>query len=142
MATVSFSIVNPNEGSSWSGSFTVTNPTGSISYTRPVSASVSSTNFIVNQFDIFDEYVTWRSVDISGQTPGPPNFLNVYPTSGYSIDIWSPSLIIDIVTNRNWNYLNGRSYPLNPDKNTLIYNYDSVNPIYYSRGGNISFTIA
>jgi len=141
MATVTYNIV-ANEGNSWIGSFIVATPSNTIATQLPTSANSPLLNFNVAQFASFDEYCTWRSVNISSQPSGPPNFLNIYPTSGYSIDIWCPSLITDINSNRSWNFLNGKSYSLNPNKNTLIYNYDITNAVYYARGGNISFTVA
>lgn len=140
MATVAYNIV-ATEGDNWNGSFSVTNLSGSIALTRPISASASSVGFIVNQFVCFDEYATWRSVDISGQPSGPPNFLDTFPTTGYSVDIWCPSLITDIKSGVSWNFLKGKTYSLSENKNTLIYDYDTVNCVSYAKGGTITFTI-
>jgi len=141
MATVSFSIINPDEGSSWSGSFTVTSPSNAISIENPTSVNSTLLNFNVAQFAYFDEYATWRSINISSQPSGPPSFLNIYPTSGYSLDIWCPSLITNIVSGRSWNFLNGKTYNLNPSKNTLIYNYTNTNAVYWAKNGTITFTV-
>jgi hypothetical protein len=142
MATVSFSITNTDEGSNWSGSFTVTTPSSPIATQIPTSVNSTLLNFNVAQFASFNEYATWRSVNISSQPSGPPSFLNIYPTTGYSIDIWCPSLIIDIGANRSWNFLNGKTYSLNPNKNTLIYNYNNTTAVYYAKNGQITFSVA
>jgi hypothetical protein len=140
MATVAYNII-ATEGDNWNGSFSITNLSGTIALTRPISASVSPISFIVNQFAQFDEYITWRSVDISAEISGPPNFLDTFPTTGYSIDIWCPSLISDINSDKSWNFLDGKSYSLNPNKNTLIYDYDTMNAVYYAKGGTLTFSV-
>ena len=140
MATITYNIV-ASEGDSWTGSFSVINLSGTIALTRPISTSAPPVSFIVNQFVCFDEYATWRSVDISAEVSGPPNFLNTFPTTGYSIDIWCPPLISDIKSNVSWDFLDGKTYSLSPNKNTLIYDYDNVHCMCYAKGGTIEFTI-
>lgn len=140
MATVSYALISPN-GGDWSGSFTVTTPSNPIATELPTSSNSPLLNFNIAQFAVFNEYATWRSVDISSQPSGPPNYLNIYPTSGYSIDIWCPQLITDINANRTWNYLNGKMYVINQNKNTLIYDYNNSRAVYNVISGMISFQV-
>jgi hypothetical protein len=142
MATVNYKItgMSPED---WSGSFTVSNAANPIKTELPSLLSVvtPSFSFVPTQFAYFGDYVTWRSIDISGQPPGPPNFLNIYPRSGYSFDLWCPQFIADVNSNQTWNSLNTKIYNLNENKNTLIYNYDIPCPIKYITFGLIEFTV-
>lgn len=141
MATVSYTIsgaVNDN----WSGTFVVNNASNPIATEVPSNLTSPGFNFNPQEVAAYDLYVTWRSVNISGQPEGPPNFFNIYPTSGYSFDIWCPQLVTDVKANRTWNFLNGKTYALNANKNTLIYNYNVPCHVLYGIGGNIQFTVA
>jgi hypothetical protein len=141
MATVSYTIsgaINDN----WSGTFVVSNASSPIATGLPSDLTAPGFNFTPQEFAAYDLYVTWRSVDISTQPSGPPSFLNIYPTSGYSFDLWCPQLVTDAKANRTWNFLNGKTYALNPNKNTVIYNYDLPCHVRYAIGGNIQFTVA
>ena len=140
MATVNYTITG-SSAENWSGSFTVSNAANPIKTQLPTSSNSAKRNFNVQQFATFNEYITWRSVNISAQPSGPPDFLDIYPRTGYSFDIWSPTLITDVNANRTWSYLNGKSYNLNVNKNTLIYDYANMNAVYYARGGSIAFTV-
>ena len=139
MATVNYT-VTASQGDTWSGSFTVTNTSNAVNTELPTAANSPNQNFTPSQFANLGTYVTWRSVDISGQTPGPPNFLDVYPTTGYSFDIWSADLITAINANNTWSFLIGKTYNLDATKNTLIYNYNQGDAVYFARGGTISFS--
>lgn len=145
MAIVNYTI-NTSTGDDWAGTFVVTTTTNSVQTELPTSITSTAQNFTPAQFAGYGgsgtEYVTWRSVDISGQVSGPPNYLNVYPTTGYSLDIWSGSFYTAVVTNSStWDNLNGQTYNLSTTKNTLLYDYTNLRVIYYGVGGTISFTI-
>lgn len=140
MALVSYQITNGIAGDAWSGSFTVTNPANPIKTELPTSISSPNVTFTPTQFALFGDYVTWRSVDISGQPPGPPNFLNIYPRTGYSFDIWSPTLVTSINANATWQSLNLGIFSLIV-KNTVIYNYDIPDALHYTVAGILEFTV-
>jgi len=79
-----------------------------------------------------NEYLSWRT-DNSGSQ---------YLTSGYSFDVWSPSLYVDIIgNNRTWAGLESQTpYTLNTNKHTLNYYYDGPTAVHWSKGGKIGFT--
>ena len=79
-----------------------------------------------------NEYLSWRT-DNSGSQ---------YLTSGYSFDVWSPSLYVDIIGNsRTWVGLEDDGpYTLNTNKHTLNYYYDGPTAAHWSKGGKIGFT--
>ena len=79
-----------------------------------------------------NEYLSWRT-DNSGSQ---------YLTSGYSFDVWSPSLYVDIIGNsRTWVGLEDDGpYTLNTNKHTLNYYYDGPTAVHWSKGGKIGFT--
>lgn len=87
-----------------------------------------------------NEYMSWRT-DNSGSQ---------YLTSGYSLDIWSPSsteaaptsFYSDIIdNNKTWTELEDDGpYPLNTNKHTLNYYYDGPTALHWSKGGKIGFT--
>ena len=87
-----------------------------------------------------NEYLSWRT-DNSGSQ---------YLTSGYSLDVWSPSsgeasttsLYTDIVSNdKSWGELQDDGpYTLNPEKYTINYYYDGPTAVHWSKGGKIGFT--
>jgi len=144
MADVQFS-VNYSSGGNWSGTFSVEDLNTQITSTLPL--SLTSDNITFSPLDFGHQstgttsYVTWRSVNISGNTPGPPSYLNIYPTTGYSFDIWSHDLYVDIESNSiTWNTIKGNTYNLNNSKNTLVYDYDGLRPIYFGTGGTIVFS--
>ena len=152
MATISYTI-NPSEGGSWGGTFTVDSTTNKVKDSNPTQFTINSPSLTFtptstyHQFaeypssDANSKYVTWRSVDISGQPPGAPNYLNVYPTTGYSFDIWSGDLYDAIVTSGGgvtWDLLG--TYNLSTTKTTLIYDYASRTAIKWGRGGTITFS--
>lgn len=137
--------VSYSEGQNWTGTFSVDSLSGQISSELPLSLITPNVEFspldFGHQSNGTTTYVTWRSVNISGNTPGPPLYLNIYPQSGYSFDIWSHDLYTDIEVNLiTWNDIKGNTYNLNASKNTLIYHYDGLRPIYFGTGGTISFT--
>lgn len=140
MAIIQYTI-SPDDGNTWSGTFEINNLSGQINTEIPVQITSPNGNFVPQQVANFGDYITWRSVDISGNPPGPPDFLDIYPRDGYSIDIWSQQLIADANANRNWNFLIGKSYVLNANKNTLIYSYNPPYPLHYGAGGLINFFV-
>ncbi len=79
-----------------------------------------------------NQYLSWRT-DNSGSQ---------YLTSGHSLDVWSPSLYEDIITdNKTWTELQEDGpYPLNTNKHTLNYYYDGPTAVHWSKGGKIGFT--
>lgn len=87
-----------------------------------------------------NEYLSWRT-DNSGSQ---------YLTSGYSLDVWSPSyteaaptsFYSDIIANnKTWGELQDDGpYPLNTEKYTLSYYYDGPTALHWSKGGKIGFT--
>lgn len=79
-----------------------------------------------------NEYLSWRT-DNSGSQ---------YLTSGYSLDVWSPSLYEDIIdNNKTWTELQDDGpYTLNTNKHTLNYYYDGPTAVHWSKGGKIGFT--
>ena len=79
-----------------------------------------------------NQYLSWRT-DNSGSQ---------YLTSGHSLDVWSPSLYEDIITdNKTWTELQDDGpYPLNTNKHTLNYYYDGPTAVHWSKGGKIGFT--
>lgn len=144
MADVQFSI-NYVSGENWSGTFSVSDLDTQINSTLPSSFSTDNISFSPLDFGYQSNasisYVSWRSVNISGNTPGPPLYLNIYPQSGYSFDVWSHDLYTDIESNLiTWNNIKGNTYNLNSSKITLVYNYDGLTPIYHGTGGTIVFS--
>jgi hypothetical protein len=144
MANVLFSI-NYNNGLDWTGTFSVSDLGNPISSALPLDIISTDVTFSPLDFGYQSNgtvsYVTWRSVNISGNTPGPPSYLNIYPTTGYSFDIWSHDLYLDIQVNLiTWNDILENTYSLNPSKNTLVYDYDQLRPIYFGNGGTITFS--
>lgn len=143
MATINYTI-NTSTGNDWSGTMVVTTTTSQVQNELPTSITSPDLNFTPAQFaalgPVGEEYVTWRSVDISGQPSSPPNYANIYPTTGISLDVWSPDLYTAIVTNSNtWDNLNGQTFNLSTTKNTLLYDYSNIRVVYYGSGGTISF---
>jgi hypothetical protein len=144
MADIQFS-VNYLSGEDWSGTFSVDNLNTQITSILPLSLTTNNITFFPLDFGSQNSgttsYVSWRSVNISENTPGPPLYLNIYPQSGYSFDVWSHDLYTDIEVNLiTWDSIRGNSYNLNSSKNTIIYDYDNLNPIYFGTGGTISFS--
>lgn len=144
MATVTFSISNVTQGSSWSGSFTVDDVQALVRNDIPTNITVSyngeSTSFTPTQTRLFfasnDSYTTWRTQTTSGQ----------YQTTGKSLDIWSVSLYNDIGPNDfKWTDVitNSQSnpYQLNSAKWTIGYDYDTPYSFAYSYGGTITFNL-
>ena len=79
------------------------------------------------------QYVTFRSTRPASQ----------YPTTGFSLDLWSSSLYTAIITNSNtWTNLNGTTYNLSTDKYSLIYSYSNLYAPIYSKGGTLTITVA
>ena len=142
MATVNYTI-STNVGNDWTGAFEVTTATNAINAELPTNLTSSlGSNFVPAQFASYDSnYITWRSVDISGQSSGPPNFLNIYPSSGYSLDIWSTDLRTFVDSGGTWSGLNAASYNLLTAKNTVHYDYATPNAEAFGSGGTISFTV-
>jgi len=142
MATVNYRI-NTTNGDVWTGSFAVTTENNSIRSELPTNlVSSLGSNFAPAQFsDYASNYITWRSVDISGQASGPPNFLNIYPTTGYSLDIWSSELRTFVDAGGTWAGLNGNDYVLLTAKNTVHYDYATPVAEAFGSGGTISFTV-
>lgn len=159
MALIYYNI-DPSEGGSWGGTFTVDSTANKVkdSNGKPTEFTITSPSLTFtpastyHQFagytssDANSKYVTWRSVDISGQPAGAPNYLNVYPTTGYSFDIWSGDLYDAITSGEGatWSFLenhpNGRTYDLSTTKTTLIYDYANRTAIKWGRGGTITFS--
>lgn len=146
MATVNINFRDNSNNSLFFAQFTVTTPTNQIKTELPTNFA-ASTSFDPAQFEMFNstdsnsKYVTWRSVDISDQLAGAPNYLNVYPTTGLSLDIWSSAFYSAIDSNTTWNGLNGQTYSLSPTKSTVFYNYNTRTAIHHQKGGNITFTV-
>lgn len=146
MATVNINFRDNSNNSLFSAQFTVTNPINQVKIELPTNF-LASTSFTPAQFQWFystdpnSRYVTWRSVNIFNQPAGPPNYLNVYPTTGLSLDIWSSAFYNAIAQNNyDWNDLNGQTYSLSPTKSTVFYNYSTRTAIHHQKGGNITFS--
>jgi hypothetical protein len=150
MATATFTVTGVTEGFNWTISFTnvaggtqVKEPT---QYNNTIGLNVIVPDFPslfnINSFDGYGgtgvEYVTWRSdVPQSGEP-----YFSQYPSTGWSVDIWSQTLYSNILTsNRTWTTLAG-VYPLSVDKWSLVYGYDNpqIGPKFYSKGGNLTVT--
>lgn len=139
MATVNYTITT-NVGQTWSGTFvgvTLGNPVNDpgnlpTSITADSGAiSFTPENFQLYPADADSNYVTWRDQPAVGQ----------YPTTGYSLDIWSDTLYVDIDGANTWNDLiSTGTYNLSPSKNTLIYNYDVPYAPHWGSGGTITFS--
>lgn len=143
-STINYTI-NTTNGFDWTGSFAIADNSLTISASLPTDLTSSlGSNFVPAQFAAYGgsgtEYITWRSVDISGLSSGPPAFLNIYPSSGYSLDIWSADLWTYVTGGGTWTGLNGASYNLSTTKNTIHYDYASPNAEAFGSGGTISFT--
>ena len=141
MATVYYSVNTLRD--SWTGNFTVNNPADLvINYdaSNPSNFTAGSLSFGVASFGIYpgdnnSDYVTWRSAI--------PADNGQYPSTGYSVDIWSSILYSDVVGGITWNGLMGRTaeyYTLNPNKWSLVYDYDVPNAVYYGYSGSITFS--
>ena len=152
MATANINFRDNSNNNLFSAQFIVTTPDNSVKTELPTNFSTTP-SFAPAQFAMFNstdsnsKYVTWRSVDISGQPAGAPNYLNVYPTTGLSLDIWSGDLYDAIVTSGGgvtWSFLDndpeGRIYNLSTTKTTLIYDYANRTAIKWGRGGTITFS--
>ena len=147
MATVSYTVTAGTNGPgiSWTGAFLVDTPANQVSAELPTSITNSEgAAFTPAQFESYGnsgiEYVTWRSIDISGQTPGPPAYANIYPQGGQSFDIWSTSLYNYIAGAGTWNGLDGQEYALSGTKNTVLYDYGIPYAVAYCTGGGFATT--
>jgi hypothetical protein len=144
MADVQFS-VNYNTGINWSGTFSISDLNTQVTSILPLGLVTPSVQFspldLGYQNNGTTSYMSWRSTNISENPSGPPLYLNIYPQSGYSFDVWSHDLYTDIEINLiTWNDIKGNTYSLNNSKNTLVYDYDKLKPIHFGMGGTISFT--
>ena len=129
MAIVNYA-VTPAVGQSWSGTFVVSSFSNVVKNDLPTVTAPNGFSFTTASFGEFGPYVTWRTYT-GGQ----------YPNTGYSFDIWSSTLILNIVANATWTNLKTIStYNLNTNKNTLVYNYDAPDAPFYGSGGTITFT--
>ncbi len=156
MATATLTLSGtPNaitEGSTWT--LTISNITGTdqvkdttkytssiVSATSPnlgnlfaIDTTSSVSNNKVNGYDGSGvQYVTFRSTIPVTQ----------YPTTGFSLDLWSSSLYTAIITNSNtWTDLNGTTHNLSSDKYSLVYSYTSSYPPIFSKGGTLTISVA
>ncbi len=128
------------------GSFVINDINAKVISELPIGINFPTLNIQFTPLDFYYDrsgiysYCSWRSVNISGNTPGPPDYPNIYPKYGYSFDIWSISLYDFIVTyDYTWAEIymdpflivDYRSYSVLENKNTIIYDYDNLEPIYY-----------
>lgn len=151
MANINYSITtdpsaNPIlEGFTWTGTLSNITAASTVNSSKPTSVSgtangetitfnVDATNgYNVYPSETGDNYITFRSQNIASQ----------YPTSGFSLDIWSLELYNQIVGGATWNDLQLNSpYNLNNGKYSLFYNYNGPNASFWCRGGKISFAVA
>lgn len=141
MATVNFSISGVAAGfSNWTGSFTVSDVDVVVQSDPNVNIVITTNGdnyaFQSDNFQVYPDanlghnYVTWRTQNTGGSQ---------FPTTGKSLDIWSPSLYTAIVSGAKWNQL--ASYSLSDIKHTLVYDYNTPYAPYYSKGGTISFAV-
>ena len=146
MPTLNINFRDNSNNNLFSAQFIVTTPDNSVKTELPTNFSTTP-SFAPAQFAMFNstdsnsKYVTWRSVDISGQPAGAPNYLNVYPTTGLSLDIWSSAFYSAIDSNTTWNNLHSQTYSLSPTKSTVFYNYSTRTAIHHQKGGNIYFIV-
>ena len=119
----------------------------------PLGVNISFTPGFNNIPAIFDDGIAY--VELGGGTgANPPGYINwrsvdtvlSHPTTGYSFDMWfaNGSDTSDLLT-LNWNNFESKgSIPLNPQKHTVFYNYDSQNAIGWKYGINavVDFTIS
>lgn len=149
MPILHFRISDVNEGNSWVGRFNVPGDDfntliqsnlPSLFGIGPPTASIAT--YFVSQFDFSTSYnySTWRTANLSGFPSGPPLFRDRFPRTGVSFDIWSSGLVTQINDIGFWASIVNRTFLLNPQKNTLIYDYDTRTAIRYSRGGTIEFS--
>jgi len=132
---INFSITSPDIGNPWSGTIEVTNDAEKVldTTTAIITSNAEDVTFTAAQSAAYSEYVTLRSVSIVGQ----------FPTTGFSMDIWSSTFVEDVLSNQiTWAGLDGQSYSLTSDKHSLIYSYDEPFAPYWSKGGTLSFSIA
>lgn len=145
MARVNFNITGVSEGQPWSGYLNFTNNLTTLNGTAvnlaPSVATLTgvfldspAVNFTTSSGSVLvsaGEYVTWRSSVSAGVK---------YPTTGWSIDIWSSAFAN--TSGNQWGSVSGNSYALASDKWSLFYLYDSPTAYAWSRGGIITFTTA
>jgi hypothetical protein len=144
MASITFS-VSPLEGSSWGGiiDLGVANElTSIVSATKPENITptggVMFSTIFGQVFNFYGGGANGSYFTIRQTTVFAPQ---VYPTSGYSIDIWSENLTNAIAGGATWqNLIDGGLYNLSTTKFSLVYDYSGLNAPYWSKGGTIDFT--
>jgi len=127
------------EGTSWTITFSVEGTTA-VNTATGFTISASTPNlpslFTVSTVDRYSgsgvKYVTWRSTTPSGQ----------HPTNGLSLDLWNDTLYDDVNGGIIWDDMNGKTYPLYPNKYSLVYDYDNLYSPLYSKGGTLTVTVA
>lgn len=85
------------------------------------------------------EYITWRSQNTSS-----------HPTSGKGFDLWlsqtdetAQRLLIDIAGGLSWNTAintRGPTFQLNPNRYSVVYDYDAQYAIGYKKGGIVQWS--
>lgn len=97
-------------------------------------------------------YITWRDAAAAsnvGTNLNTPLIYGQYPITGYSFDIYQVDqpvgnkLTSDAI-NGTWNQYNtsnGKNYTLHPSKYSLIYNYDGLYPLIFSKGGTLNIKV-
>jgi hypothetical protein len=151
MATVTFAISSPSEGTAWSFSLNNITNTNNLISNQSQYASVTG-NYNGQSFTMVNNsesckfysphYATWRFNDaVSNLQNGQ------YPTQGFSFDIWGgsprPGTAGNLLGKFNSNWGSGveGSYDLDTNKWSMIYDYTNQYPLALSRGGILTITI-
>ena len=149
MATINLALTDPTEGAPWTVEFTADGATAiktitgfSLSLITPSFPSLFTVSSVNGYGGSGVEYVTWRSTSPEGQ----------HPTSGYSMDIWNQQFYENIMTydsdnGMTWDQMligngsGGATYPLSSTKYSLIYDYNSLTALVYSKGGTLTVAV-
>jgi len=146
MAIVNFTVTSTTIGSPWSGSIDLSSNVFTntvVSSTIPATVTAGGISFSPASVLGVQNY---NGVDPANDSTyftirGPNNPGGQYPTSGYSLDIWSKTLTDDIAQGNTWAQLiNTPNYSLSSAKFTLIYDYTGRYALSWSKGGIITFT--
>lgn len=156
--TATFIIKNPTQGSAGTGAntwqvvitsanagtssvITTSMASGSDSFSMTLNTPSFSTGPI-NNLRLFvsnNEYISFRT---NGQT-------SQFPTTGYSFDLWAPTIASQIASNLTWGdsvsglgaILNAASATLTTNKWSVFYEYDTGTALAWSKGGSVGGSV-
>lgn len=93
-------------------------------------------------------YISWRNqaaAQNTGTNVNTPLIFGQYPLTGFSFDICQVetpdgNILNNDATSAFSQFITPKSYALHPNKFSLIYNYDGLHPVVFSKGGTLTIT--